>query len=87
MKGIFRASRFRATLRLVSEPRCTSSTAMESVLASIIRSASLTLEAVSTRDYPIITGVFLVTGVVVMLVNLIVDLCYGYLDPKVRFDR
>jgi len=45
------------------------------------------LEAVSTRDYPIITGVFLVTGVVVMLVNLIVDLCYGYLDPKVRFDR
>ena len=31
--------------------------------------------------------VFLVTGVVVMLVNLIVDLCYGYLDPKVRFDR
>ena len=47
----------------------------------------LLLEAVSTRDYPIITGVFLVTGVVVMLVNLIVDLCYGYLDPKVRFDR
>lgn len=47
----------------------------------------LLLEAVSTRDYPIITGVFLVTGVVVMLVNLLVDLCYGYLDPKVRHDR
>ncbi|MEQ9509623.1 MAG: ABC transporter permease, partial [Alloalcanivorax xenomutans] len=47
----------------------------------------LLLEAVSTRDYPVITGVFLVTGVVVMLVNLLVDLCYGYLDPKVRYDR
>ncbi len=47
----------------------------------------LLLEAVTSRDYPIITGVFLVTGMVVMLVNLLVDLCYGYLDPKVRYDR
>jgi peptide/nickel transport system permease protein len=47
----------------------------------------LLLDAVTSRDYPIITGIFLVSGVLVMSVNLIVDLCYGYLDPKVRFDR
>ncbi len=44
----------------------------------------LLLEAVQQRDYPVITGVFLMVGVAVMLINLIVDLSYGFLDPKVR---
>jgi peptide/nickel transport system permease protein len=44
----------------------------------------LLLEAVSQRDYPIITGVFLVVGLAVMLINLVVDLSYGFLDPRVR---
>ncbi len=45
----------------------------------------LLLDAVNQRDYPIITGVFLVVGVSVMLINLIVDISYGLLDPKVRY--
>jgi peptide/nickel transport system permease protein len=45
----------------------------------------LLLDAVNQRDYPIITGVFLVVGVAVMLINLAVDLSYGLLDPKVRY--
>ena len=44
----------------------------------------LLLEAVQQRDYPIITGVFLMVGVAVMMINLVVDLSYGFLDPKVR---
>jgi peptide/nickel transport system permease protein len=44
----------------------------------------LLLEAVNSRDYPTITGVFLVIGVAVVFINLIVDLSYGWLDPKVR---
>ena len=44
----------------------------------------LLLEAVGSRDYPLITGVFLVVGVAVMLINLLVDVSYGLLDPKVR---
>ncbi len=44
----------------------------------------LLLDAVNQRDYPIITGVFLIVGVAVMLINLVVDLSYGLLDPKVR---
>ncbi len=43
------------------------------------------LDAVSQRDYPIVTGVFLIVGVAVQLINLIVDLSYGFLDPKVRY--
>jgi peptide/nickel transport system permease protein len=42
------------------------------------------LDAVSQRDYPVISGVFLVVGVAILLINLIVDLSYGLLDPKVR---
>lgn len=45
----------------------------------------LLLEAVNQRDYPVITGVFLVVGCGVMLINLLVDLSYGLLDPKVRY--
>jgi peptide/nickel transport system permease protein len=45
----------------------------------------LLLDAVSQRDYPVITGVFLIVGVAVMCINLIVDLSYGLLDPKVRY--
>ncbi|MBI1338795.1 ABC transporter permease subunit [bacterium] len=44
----------------------------------------LLLEAVSQRDYPIVTGVFLVVGVAVLLINLAVDISYGFLDPRVR---
>ena len=46
----------------------------------------LLLEAVSSRDYPVITGIFLIVGVCVMLINLLVDLSYGFLDPKVRYN-
>jgi peptide/nickel transport system permease protein len=45
----------------------------------------LLLEAVGSRDYPVISGIFLIVGVCVMLINLLVDLSYGLLDPKVRY--
>src|SRR5262245_3853658 len=45
----------------------------------------LLLDAVNQRDYPVITGVFLIVGVAVMVINLLVDLSYGLLDPKVRY--
>ena len=45
----------------------------------------LLFEAINQRDYPIITGFMLVIGIFILFVNLIVDLSYGYLDPKVRF--
>src|SRR5436190_620970 len=45
----------------------------------------LLLDAISQRDYPIITGVSLVIGLCVMLINLVVDLSYALLDPKVRY--
>jgi len=42
------------------------------------------LEGVFQRDYPVVSGVFMVVGIGVLLINLTVDLSYGWLDPKVR---
>ena len=44
----------------------------------------LLLEAVAQRDYPVITGVFLVVGLAVVTINLLVDMSYGLLDPRIR---
>jgi peptide/nickel transport system permease protein len=44
----------------------------------------LLLEAVFQRDYPVVSGVFLVVGAAVLAINLLVDLSYGFLDPKMR---
>lgn len=43
-------------------------------------------EAITARDYPIIQGFVVVISVGYVLVNLIVDLSYAILDPRIRFD-
>lgn len=43
------------------------------------------LEAVQYRDYPVIQGLNLIFATVIILANLIVDLLYGWLDPRVRY--
>jgi peptide/nickel transport system permease protein len=42
------------------------------------------LGAISTRDYPLVQGITVVSGLFVIFVNLVVDLSYGILDPRVR---
>ena len=42
------------------------------------------LEAILARDYPVIQGVVIVSVVAVVLINLLVDLLYGVVDPRVR---
>ncbi len=44
----------------------------------------LALQAVSYRDYPVVQGVVVVLAVGIVLVNLLVDLSYGLLNPRVR---
>jgi peptide/nickel transport system permease protein len=45
---------------------------------------NLLLEAVRRRDYPVIQGVVLVISITVVAVNLLVDVTYTFLDPRVR---
>ena len=45
---------------------------------------TLTINALDERDYPVLEGVFLLLSVAVVLANLVADLLYGLLDPRVR---
>jgi len=45
---------------------------------------TLTVDAVSSRDYPVLQGGLLVVVVIAMAVNLGVDLLYRVIDPRVR---
>jgi peptide/nickel transport system permease protein len=45
---------------------------------------TLTVNALGNRDYPVLQGVFLLLAVSVVIANLIADLVYGFLDPRVR---
>jgi peptide/nickel transport system permease protein len=42
-------------------------------------------DAITERDYPVIQGINLVVVTTVVLVNLLVDFVYAYLDPRIRF--
>jgi peptide/nickel transport system permease protein len=45
---------------------------------------TLTVQALDSRDYPVLQGIFLFLGVSVVLANFAADIVYGYLDPRVR---
>jgi peptide/nickel transport system permease protein len=45
---------------------------------------TLTVNALAARDYPVLQGIFLLLAVSVVLANLVADLVYGLLDPRVR---
>jgi peptide/nickel transport system permease protein len=47
----------------------------------------LLIQAVTRRDYPVVQGVVLVVAGLYVLINLMVDLLYGYLDPRIRQAR
>lgn len=44
----------------------------------------LTVDALNARDYPVLQGIFLLLGVSIVMANLVADLAYGMLDPRVR---
>jgi peptide/nickel transport system permease protein/oligopeptide transport system permease protein len=46
----------------------------------------LIVDSILARDYPVIQGAILVFGLLYILVNLVVDLLYAYVDPRIRYD-
>ena len=46
----------------------------------------LTLEAISQRDYPLIQAAVLMAGAIYLVGNLLVDVLYGLLDPRIRLE-
>jgi len=46
----------------------------------------LLVDAISNKDFPLVQGAVLLVAVIYIIINLLVDLSYAYLDPRIRFE-
>ncbi|MDR7542868.1 MAG: ABC transporter permease [Armatimonadota bacterium] len=46
----------------------------------------LTIEAINQRDYPVLMGITLITALLVLAGNLLADLTYSLVDPRIRYE-
>jgi ABC-type dipeptide/oligopeptide/nickel transport system permease component len=47
----------------------------------------LLYEGIFQRDFPLVQGVVLLAGMMIVLINLIIDILYAYIDPRIRIAR
>jgi peptide/nickel transport system permease protein len=47
---------------------------------------TMLVQSILARDYPVVQGFTLVIGIIFIVVNLLVDISYAYLDPRIRLD-
>jgi peptide/nickel transport system permease protein len=47
---------------------------------------NLLVGSIGRRDFPVVQGVILFVALVYIFVNLAIDLIYGLLDPRIRYD-
>jgi peptide/nickel transport system permease protein len=45
----------------------------------------LVIQAIAARDYPLVQGIVLVLAATFVLINLVVDISYSWLDPRIRY--
>ena len=50
-------------------------------------SGSLLIAAITSRDYPLITGTVLTYTIAFVIINFTIDILYGLIDPRIRFDK
>jgi peptide/nickel transport system permease protein len=44
------------------------------------------IEATNSFDYPVLMGILLVTAIIVVFANLVADVAYAIVDPRVQYD-
>jgi peptide/nickel transport system permease protein len=59
-------------------------TIMVEIVFSYEGLGKLTWDAVGARDYPLLQALFLIMAVAVLAANLVADIVYTYLDPRVK---
>ena len=50
-------------------------------------SGQLLITAITARDYPLITGTVLTYTMIFVVINLVIDVLYAVIDPRIRFDK
>jgi peptide/nickel transport system permease protein len=47
----------------------------------------LLYDGLSNRDFPMVQGVVLMSGLMIVVLNFAIDVLYGYVDPRIRLSR
>jgi peptide/nickel transport system permease protein len=47
---------------------------------------TITVESILLRDYPVVQGMVMVVALIFVITNLVVDISYAYLDPRIRME-
>jgi ABC-type dipeptide/oligopeptide/nickel transport system permease component len=47
----------------------------------------LLYDGLSNRDFPMVQGVVLMSGLMIVMLNFVIDVLYGYVDPRIRLSR
>jgi peptide/nickel transport system permease protein len=47
----------------------------------------LLYEGIFQRDFPLVQGVVIMAGVMIVAINLVVDVLYAFIDPRIRLTR
>jgi peptide/nickel transport system permease protein len=63
-----------------------SGTAVIETVYSLPGIGRLIVSAIQQRDYPVIQGGLMLTACSLVVINLMVDLLYAWLDPRIRYD-
>jgi peptide/nickel transport system permease protein len=74
------------TVVAISIPNAVSGAAITETVFSWPGMGRLAVNAANTRDYPVVLGATLTVAVVVVLSNLLADLLYAVVDPRIRFE-
>jgi peptide/nickel transport system permease protein len=48
---------------------------------------SLTVAAINARDYPILMAIVILSAISVLIANLLVDVLYAVIDPRIRYEK
>jgi peptide/nickel transport system permease protein len=74
------------TIVAISIPNAVSGAAITETVFSWPGMGRLAVNAANTRDYPVVLGATLTVAVVVILSNLLADLLYAVVDPRIRYE-
>ena len=47
----------------------------------------LLYDGLTKRDFPMVQGVVLMAGVMIVMLNFVIDILYAYVDPRIRLSR
>jgi peptide/nickel transport system permease protein len=47
----------------------------------------LLFEGITFRDFPVVQATVLMGGIMIVVVNLVVDILYAYIDPRIRYGQ